>query len=149
MKKCITILALAVLALTTASNVTAKNPIECPKPTSRQYELFSNKGNASVTFKNMSNYTMTIRVLYSNGGYYSSVTLPPHSSRTMSFSHTASFKMKIKAVNGNTISYHDGGSFSVTCNDYEYSEGTIEFSLSTYGTGLGPRISEKDFLSNN
>lgn len=149
MRKSITILALAVLTLTTGSNVSAKNPTECPQTTNHQYELSTNYGNASITFKNKSNYTMTIRVLYSNGGCYGTVTLPPYASRTMSFLRTAAFKMKIKAESGNIISYHDGGHFSVTCNDYEYTEGTIEFSLSSHGTGLGPRISEKEFLSNN
>lgn len=149
MKKSITTLALLALAVATISNVSAKNPTECPKTTNHQYELSVNYGNASITFKNMSDYFMTIRILYSNGGYYGTVTLPPYSSRSMSFSRTASFKMKIKAATGNTISYHDGGHFSVTCNDYEYSEGTIEFMLSTHGTGLGPKISEKEFLNNN
>lgn len=56
--------------------------------------------------------------------------------------------MKIKATHNGSVSYHDGGSFSVTCNDYEWTEGEISFSLSSYGNGLGPSISAKEFESN-
>jgi hypothetical protein len=34
-------------------------------------------------------------------------------------------------------------------NEYEWTEGTMEFMLSTYGNGLGPTISAKEFESNN
>ena len=57
--------------------------------------------------------------------------------------------MKIKAVHNGIQSYHDGGNFSVTCNEYEWTEGTMEFMLSVYGNGLGPRISAREFESNN
>ena len=92
---------------------------------------------------------MTLKVMKLYGGLYTTVTLSPHSSRTVTFSNTSSYKLKIKAVHNGRPSYHDGGKFSVTCNEYEWTEGTMEFMLSTYGSGLGPTISAKEFESNN
>ena len=104
--------------------------------------------NASITFKNRSSYTMTIKIMKSYGGLYDTVVLAPDSSRKVYFSSTSTYKMKIKATKNRSVSYHDGGSFSVTCNDYEWTEGEISFSLSSYGNGLGPSISAKEFESN-
>ena len=44
-------------------------------------------------------------------------------------------------------SYHDGGKFSVTCTKTEWTEGEMSFQLSSYGNGLGPSISAKQFES--
>lgn len=103
---------------------------------------------ASITFKNKSDYTMTLKIMNYNGGLYSTVSLSPGSCRTVTFSSTNNYKLKIKAVHNGRPSYHDGGSFSVTCNEYEWTEGTMEFMISTYGSGLGPSISAKEFESN-
>lgn len=103
---------------------------------------------ASITFQNQSDYYMTLKIMKYYGGLYSTIVLSPHSSRVVYFDSTSSYKLKIKAVHDGTISYHDGGGFSVTCNSYEWTEGTMSFSLSTYGSGLGPRISAKEFESN-
>lgn len=104
---------------------------------------------ATITFKNKSDYTMTLKVMYLRGGLYQTVTLSPHSSRVVSFSHSNSFNLKIKAVHNGNPSYHDGGNFSVTCTSIEWTEGEMSFYLSTYGNGLGPSISAKEFESNN
>lgn len=103
---------------------------------------------ASITFKNKSDYTMILKIMKIYGGLYASVTLSPRSNRTVTFPNTSSYKLKIKAVRNGRPSYHDGGKFSVTCNDYEWTEGAMEFMLSTYGSGLGPTISAKEFESN-
>lgn len=104
---------------------------------------------ASMTFANNSAYSMTIRVLYAGGGYYSTVSLRPYSSSVLTFSQTNRFKIKIKAVSSNGhVSYHDGGNFSVKCTPSEWSEGKMSFQLSSYGNGLGPSISSKEFESN-
>ena len=105
--------------------------------------------NASITYRNNSEYTMTLKIIKPYGGLYTIVTLYPHSSRTVQFSSTSNYSMKIKAVRNGKASYHDGGMFSVTCNNYEWAEGVMEFKLSTYGSGLGPTISEREFESNN
>ena len=112
-------------------------------------KVSQNQQKASITFKNKSDYMMTSKVMKLYGGLYTTVTLSPHSSRTVTFSNTSSYKLKIKAVHNGRPSYHDGGKFSVTCNEYEWTEGTMEFMLSTYGSGLGPTISAKEFESNN
>lgn len=103
------------------------------------------KNTASITFKNSSAYTMTLRIVYSLGGLYTIVSLPAHSSRTVSFSKSGTFKLKIKATRYEQSSYHDGGKFSVTCNDTEWTEGEMTFQMSSYGSGLGPSISAKEF----
>lgn len=109
---------------------------------------YTSSQNASITFRNQSDYTMTLRIVYATGGYYSTVSLRPHSSSKVSFSKSGSFKLKIKATSyyGQT-SYHDGGKFSVTCTSSEWTEGEMSFQLSSYGSGLGPSISAKQFES--
>lgn len=106
------------------------------------------KQNATITFQNRSDYTMTLKVIKLYGGLYTTVVLSPHSSRTVSFSNTNTYKLKIKAVHNGQASFHNGGKFSVTCTEQEWTEGTMSFSLSTYGNGLGPKISAKEFESN-
>lgn len=104
---------------------------------------------ACITFTNRSDYTMTLRILHAGGGYYSTVTLRPHSSSKVNFSNSGNFKLKIKATSsyGHT-SYHDGGKFSVTCTNQEWTEGEMSFQMSSHGSGLGPSISAKEFESN-
>ena len=109
---------------------------------------YQTKEHASITFKKRSSYTMTIKIMKSYGGLYDTVVLGPNSSRKVYFSSSSTYRMKIKATKNGSVSYHDGGSFSVTCNDYEWTEGEISFSLSSYGNGLGPSISAKEFESN-
>ena len=109
---------------------------------------YQTRENASITFKNRSSYTMTVKIMKSYGGLYETVVLGPNSNRKVYFSSTSTYKMKIKATKNGSVSYHDGGSFSVTCDDYEWTEGEISFSLSSYGNGLGPSISTKEFESN-
>ncbi len=113
------------------------------------FSRLQQRTSATITFKNKSNYTMTLKIMYLRGGLYSTVTLSPHSSRVVSFSSSNTFKLKIRAVHNGSPSYHDGGNFSVTCTSTEWTEGEMSFSLSTYGNGLGPSISAKEFESNN
>ncbi len=110
---------------------------------------YQNKTSASITFQNQSAYTMTLKIMNYWGGLYRTVVLSPYSNSTVYFNSSNSYKLKIKAVKNGSASYHDGGTFSVTCTSYEYTEGTMTFSLSSYGEGLGPRISAKEFESNN
>ena len=110
---------------------------------------YYSKPQANITFSNRSDYTMTLRILYADGGYYTSVTLRPHSSSKVNFSKSGNFKLKIKATPSyGQPSYHDGGKFSVTCTDQEWTEGEMSFQMSTYGSGLGPTISAQQFESN-
>ena len=92
--------------------------------------------------------TMTLKILGIYGGLYSVVYLPAHSSRVETFAKSANYKLKIKAVNGRSVSYHNAGTFSVTCTSTRRSEGRMSFQMSSYGSGLGPSISAKEFESN-
>ncbi len=92
---------------------------------------------------------MTLKILYVSGGYYTTVSLPARSTRVVGFSRANTFKLKIKAVRYGHASYHKGGNFSVTCDSRGYTEGEMSFSMSTYGNGLGPSISAKEFERNN
>lgn len=105
--------------------------------------------NASITFRNKSDYTLTLKVIEQYGGLYRIVVLSPQSNQVVYFGSTATYKLKIKASRHGQDSYHNGGNFSVTCNDYEWTEGEMSFQMSTYGSGLGPSISAKEFESNN
>ncbi|WP_317309367.1 hypothetical protein [Phocaeicola plebeius] len=112
------------------------------------YEYNSQKKNASITFRNSSDYTMTLKIIHSFGGLYTTVSLPAHSSRAVSFSKSGTFKLKIKATpRYGQSSYHDGGKFSVTSTETEWTEGEMTFRMSMYGSGLGPSISAKEFES--
>ncbi|MGL5920710.1 MAG: hypothetical protein ACRCZQ_09465, partial [Bacteroidales bacterium] len=104
---------------------------------------------ATITFTNKSDYTMTLKVMHIYGGLYSTIELPPKTSRKMNFTITSTYDLKIKATHNGFTSYHKGGNFSVTCTDREWTEGEMSFSLSTHGNGLGPKISAKEFESNN
>ncbi len=107
---------------------------------------------ASITFSNSSDYTMTLRLLkigIRGNTYYSTVYLGSHSSKTVSFESTSSYKVKIKAVRNGIASYHDGGTFDVICDYRGYTQGSMSFSMSTYGNGLGPSISAAEFENNN
>lgn len=103
---------------------------------------------ASITFRNKSDYTMTLKIIYSSGGLYSTIVLSPRSSKVVNFSKSNYFKLKIKAELHGNVSYHNGGYFSVECTEYEWTEGEMSFELSSYGSGLGPKISAKEFESN-
>ena len=111
------------------------------------------KSNATMTFKNQSKYYMTVKILKLKGGLYYTVDLPPHSSETVDFYSSATYKMKIRAMVNGRASYHKGGNFSVTSTSERWSQGEITFKLvvtkTDGGSGLGPTISKKEFDSNN
>lgn len=111
------------------------------------------KSNATMTFKNQSKYYMTVKILKLKGGLYYTVDLPPHSSETVDFYSSATYKMKIRAMVGGRASYHKGGNFTVTSTSERWSQGEITFKLVVTktggGSGLGPTISKKEFDSNN
>lgn len=103
---------------------------------------------AKMTFRNDSQYNMTLKIIGIYKGLHSVVSLPAYSSRIVSFTNSATYKLKIKAVNGRHVSYHNAGNFSVTCTKTKISQGQMIFKMSTYGSGLGPSISAKEFESN-
>lgn len=136
------LLGLMMLMFASLNPVMAQSPFSFPSSSSQS------SGKASMTFRNQSDYTMTLRIIYASGGFYNKIVLYPHSYQTVYFSSSNNFKLKIKATSSlGQSSYHDGGKFSVTSNSREYSEGEMTFKLSSYGNGLGPSISAKQFES--
>ena len=112
-------------------------------------QYYTQDNNATITFSNKSGYSMVVKIIGYYGGLYQTVSLPPHSCKTVYFSKSATYKTKIKATRNGHTSYHKGGNFSVTCTETEWTEGEMSFQMSTYGSGLGPSISSKEFESNN
>lgn len=107
------------------------------------------KQKASYIFRNKSDYSMVIKIMHQYGGLFETVYLPAHSNQTVLFGYSAVYKLKIKATRNGQSSFHNGGSFAVTCTDTEWTEGEMSFQMSTYGSGLGPTISESEFEKNN
>ena len=112
-------------------------------------QYYTQDNNATITFSNKSGYSMVVKIIGYYGGLYQTVSLPPHTSKTVYFSKSATYKTKIQATRNGHTSYHKGGNFSVTCTETEWTEGEMSFQMSTYGSGLGPSISSKEFESNN
>lgn len=145
------LLSLLLLAASTLM-VSAHVPMANPEITSAQpiAEVNTVQNKASITFKNQSNYTLTLKIMYAfKEGLYHTMVLKPNSNTVVYFSSSNTFRIKIKAKPSyGRASYHDGGYFSVTCNSYEHSVGEMTFQLSSYGNGLGPGISAEEFEKN-
>jgi len=109
--------------------------------------------NATITIVNRSEYTLTIKVMYTGGrGLYRTVYISPKSSSAVSFSRSDNFYYKAKAEKsgllGETL-YRKGGVFSVECDESGYTEGTLEFYVSSSGSGSsGQGISRAEFEKN-
>ncbi len=120
-----------------------------PTPSSSSY---SQSKSASLTIRNRSSYSLTVKILRTNGrGLYTTVYISPQSSTTVSFSRSDSFFTKTKAVKGGIVPetlYRKGGSFSVQCDGNGYTEGTLEFFVSSGGGASGKGISKAEFDSN-
>ena len=139
-KKILLIVCLAISALSFVNVEAANIPNICGESSTQNL--------AKIRFSNRSDHYMTLKIIYSYGGLYTTISLPPNEARNVTFAKSGSFKLKIKATHNGVSSYHDGGDFSVTCNNYEWTEGEMIFSISSYGSGLGPTISAKEFESN-
>lgn len=107
--------------------------------------------NASITIANRSDYTLTVKIMRTGGrGLYSTVNIYPHSSTVVSFSSSDSYFTKTKATKGGLISeplYRKSGAFSVKCDETGYTEGTMEFYVSSGAGGSGQGISKSEFES--
>lgn len=104
--------------------------------------------NATVTISNRSEYTITVKVMKSEGGLYSTVNLSPRSSRTVSFPKSGNYYTKTKAEKGWETLYKMGNSFNVYCERDGYTEGTLEFYVSSTGGASGHSISKSEFEKN-
>lgn len=104
---------------------------------------------ASLSISNISDYTLTIKVMRSNGGgLYTTVTIPAKSSRTVYFSNSGSFYTKMKAEKGLETLYKQDSPFSIQCDIYGYTEASISYYVSSSGGSAGKSISRSEFEKN-
>lgn len=109
----------------------------------------SQSKSASLTIVNKSDYTLTVKILRTNErGLYRTVMISPRSSSIVTFSSTDNFYTKTKAVKdgilGETL-YRKGGTFVIQCDSKGYTEGILEFYVSS-GSGMsGQGISKAEF----
>ena len=142
-----TIFLLVFLIVGSAQNVSAQgwfNGSENPSSYSQ-----SKTTNASITIKNRSDYSLTVKILKTNGrGLYRTVYISPRSSSTVTFSSSDNFYTKTMAVKdglfGETL-YRKGEAFSIQCDSQGYTEGTLEFYVSSTGGSSGQGISKSEF----
>lgn len=112
--------------------------------------IAANAQNASLTINNRSDYTLTVKVMKTYGGLYSTVTISPRSSRSVSFSSSGSFYCKTKAENSWETLYKKSSGFSVQCDQFGYTQGSLDFYVSSSGYGnSGSSISKAEFEKNN
>lgn len=104
---------------------------------------------ASLDIENRSEYTLTIKIMRSNGGgLYTTVIIPAKSSRTVYFSKSGSFYTKMKAEKGIETIYKQDSPFSIQCDTYGYTEASISYYVSSYGGSAGKSISRSEFEKN-
>lgn len=135
MKKLISILA-AVLTLSITASASDKSA-----------ENSGYQQNAVITISNRSDYTITVKIMKVGGGHYTTRTIGPKSSSSVSFANSGDFYTKTKAEKGLETLYKKGGSFNVYCESDGYTEGTLEFYVSGYGSS-GQTISKAEFEKN-
>ena len=105
---------------------------------------------ASLTIQNQSSYTMTIKIMKTNGrGLYQIVTIAPHSSSTVYFSRSDTFYTKSKATKGMETIYKKTSPFTIQCDETGYSQATLQFFVSSGSGGTGQSISKAEFEKDN
>ena len=111
----------------------------------------SQSATASITIVNRSDYSLTVKIMKTGGrGLYRTVNIAPRSSNVVSFSSSDSYYTKTKATKGGLIPetlYRMSGAFSVKCDETGYTEGTMEFYVSSGAGGSGQGISKSEFES--
>ncbi|MCH5345801.1 MAG: hypothetical protein J1E63_01750 [Muribaculaceae bacterium] len=105
--------------------------------------------NASLTINNRSGYTLTVKVMKVSGGLFQTVTISPNSSRTIYFGASGAFYCKTKAERWGETLYKKGGSFSVQCDSFGYTQGSLDFFVSSGYGSSGSSISKAEFEKNN
>ena len=111
--------------------------------------LYTTSARASLTIQNKSSYTMTIKIMKTNGrGLYQIVTIGPQSSSTVYFSRSDTFFTKSKATKGMETIYKKTSPFTIQCDEAGYSKATLQFFVSPGNGGTGQSISKAEFESN-
>lgn len=137
MKKLISILTAVLTLSVVVSASAAENSVE--------YDVYQQ--NAVIHISNRSDYTITVKVMRVNGGLYTTRTIGPRSSSSVSFEKSGDFYTKTKAEKGLETLYKKGSIFNVYCEADGYTEGTLEFYVSGYGSS-GQSISKAEFEKN-
>ena len=108
--------------------------------------------NAKLTIVNRSEYSLTVKIMKTGGrGLYRTVYISPKSSSVVQFYSSDTFYTKTKATKDGILSdtlYRKTGVFTVQCDDEGYTEGTLEFYVSSSGGGSGQGISKAEFERN-
>ena len=111
---------------------------------------YTTSAKASLTIQNQSSYTMTIKIMKTNGrGLYQIVTIAPHSSSTVYFSRSDTFYTKSKATKGMETIYKKTSPFTIQCDETGYSQATLQFFVSSGSGGTGQSISKAEFEKDN
>lgn len=103
---------------------------------------------ATVTIRNKSSYTITVKVMKEQGGLHSQVVVEPQGSKLVSFPKSGNFYTKTKAEKGLETLYKMGNTFNVYCEEDGYTEGSLEFYVSSTGGASGQSISKAEFEKN-
>ena len=141
MRKIFTICLSIALAMTTI-NSTANDYV-----TETEYSYSYEK--ASLCISNKSEYTLTIKIMKTNGGgLYSTISIPARSSQTVYFSNSGSFYTKLKAEKGIETIYKQDSPFSIQCDSNGYTEASMSYYISSYGGSAGKSISRSEFEKN-
>lgn len=114
----------------------------------KQSEYSYSNERASLSISNSSDYTLTIKIMKSSGGLYTTIILPAKSSQTVYFSYSGSFYTKIKAENNWETIYKKDSSFMIQCDDSGYTEASMSYYISSNGCSAGKSISKNEFESN-
>jgi hypothetical protein len=116
---------------------------------------FAIKAQASLTIKNNSGRSMTLKVMkgsYSNNSIYETVYIAAYSEKTVNFYESGNYFTKTKAVlKGKDPVYQKGQVFYVTNDDSGYSVLTITFSITESSVPQlsgGKQISKTEFDKN-
>ncbi len=98
-----------------------------------------------LTISNKSDYTITVKVMYADGGLYTTKYISAHSSSSVSFSRTNRFYTKTKASKGLETLYRKGDVFEIVSDSRGYTEASLEFYVSGGYGASGQSISKAEF----
>lgn len=101
--------------------------------------------NATVTIRNKSDYSLTVKVMQADGPKVAQLSIFPGGARAVSFASSGKFFCKTKAQKGIEKIYRKSDPFEVICDKRGYTEGTLEFFVSPGEGGDGQSISASEF----
>ena len=108
---------------------------------------FAKAEQASLSVTNSSNYTLTVKIMKYGGGLYRTLYIPAKETRTAYFSNTGWFYTKTKAEKSMSATLYkkDEECFEIVCDHRGYSQATMTYYVSEYGSNAGESISRAEF----